>query len=264
MGPTVSIRQRLLGMRVDAGADTGTIAEMIVQWARGRRSGYVCPLTVGSLLQGSRDISFRRILNSADATPCVDRQLAWWLGQHRHYSAEPGQAFLIDLCTRAEALEISVGLYGLPGAARDRASAFLRDRFPALRVVSTLPDAITRPTLAQDMAITRALNASGPRLLLVCLGSPLEEEWMLNHKGRLHAVMVGASSLVPPRAVGGASNSGDAMAFAGSAGLVTRASGRLPRWESLRLAGRILREAWGRAQGQVGRAHLAGAGRIRR
>lgn len=264
MGPAVSIRQQLLGMRVDAGADTGTLVEMIVQWARGRRSGYVCPLTVGSLLQGSRDVSFRRIVNSADAAPCVDRQLAWWLGQLRSYPAEPGQAFLIDLCARAEALDVPVGLYGASGGARGRVLAFLRHRFPALRVVNALPDAVAKPTLAQDMAITRALNASGTRLLLVCMGSPMEEEWMLNHKGRLHAVMVGASSLVPRGIGDDVSHSGDRCASPGSAGIVTRASARLPRWESLRLAGRILHEAWGRAHVQVGRAHLAGAGRMRR
>jgi len=264
MGPAVCGRRRLLGMRVDAGADTRHLVETMMQWARARRSGYVCPLTVASLLEGSRSVSFRRIVNSADAAPCVDRQLAWWLegSQARRYPAAPGQALLLRLCARALALDVPIGLYAVPGEARDHVESFLRERLPGLRFVAAVPEPMAAPTLAQDAALTRLLNASGARLLLVNLGSPAEEEWMLNHKGRVHAVMVGTASLWPD----GFTAFGTAAAGrSGHPGFLARITACLPRQASLRLGWRILQAAWGRAQEQAaGRPHLGGPARLRR
>lgn len=266
MSPAEYGRRRLLGMRVDAGADTGKLVETMMQWARARRSAYVCPLTVSSLLEGSRSVSFRRIVNSADAAPCIDRQLAWWLegGHASRYPAEPGQAFLMRLCARALALDVPVGLYGLPGDARDRMLTLLRDRCSGLTIVTGVPEPILEPTVAQDAAVTRMLNASGARLVLVSLGSPAEEEWMLNHKGRVHAVMVGTTGLAANRADANGHRCTATTARLDRGGFFARVSTCLPRQELLRLGWRILQAAWGRAQEPAGRTHLGGPARLRR
>lgn len=262
MGPAVGGQRRLLGMRVDAGAETRHVVETLMQWARARRSAYVCPLTVASLLEGSRSVAFRRILNSADAAPCVDRQLAWWLerSEVNRYPTSPGQAFLLRLCTRALALDVPVGLYSFPGEQRDRLRGFLRERLPGLRFAA-LPEPIPDPTAAQDTALTRLLNASGARLLLVNLGSPGEEEWMLNHKGRVHAVMVGTSGL---SLAGFASRNAAAVTCSNRAGWLERMTAGLPRQASLRLGWRILQAAWSRAHEQAGRPQWVGPARLRR
>lgn len=272
MSPADRMRHQLLGMRVDAGADVSGLVETIVQWARGRRSAYVCPLTVKALLRGSRDMPFRRIVNSADAAPCVDRQLAWWLegGRLGKYPVDPGKAFLKHLVMRAQALEMPVGLYGAANGLRCELSAFLREHFPRLSIVALAPEVSAEFAQGQDMAATRAVNTYGVRLLLVCLGSPMEEQWMLNHKGRVHAVMVGASGLMIAGTDGRRFDShpgrtpATLAATAHHTARPSRASVWLPRWESLRLGWRILHEAWQKAQNEVERGPLTGAARLRR
>lgn len=269
MSPADRVRHRLLGMRVDAGADTSGLVETIMQWARGRRSGYVCPLTVKSLLRGSRDMTFRRVVNSADAAPCVDRQLAWWLegGRVDNYPIEPGRIFLKRLCMRAQTLDIPVGVYGTASAPRRELLTFIQDHFPSLPIVALVPEASSAPKRTQDIAVMRMFNTRGVRLLLVCLGTPMEEEWMLNHKGRVHAVMVGASALMTAGTYNSEFTSPRAP-FSGRSRVVGRSTPttvRLPQWESLRLGWRIVYEVWQKAQDKVDRAHLSsGSTRLRR
>jgi N-acetylglucosaminyldiphosphoundecaprenol N-acetyl-beta-D-mannosaminyltransferase len=49
-------------------------------------------------------------------------------------------------------------------------------------------------TPEEDETVTKEIRSSGARILFVGIGCPKQEKWMAAHKGRIPAVMLGASA----------------------------------------------------------------------
>ena len=47
---------------------------------------------------------------------------------------------------------------------------------------------------AEDMSIVQQISDSGARFLFVGLGCPKQEEWIIDHRGRIPAVMLGVGA----------------------------------------------------------------------
>jgi N-acetylglucosaminyldiphosphoundecaprenol N-acetyl-beta-D-mannosaminyltransferase len=64
-------------------------------------------------------------------------------------------------------------------------------KFPALKIVGMYSPPF-RPLTAQEVAedIER-INKSGAHLVMTGLGCPKEDRWMYQHRGKVHAVMLG-------------------------------------------------------------------------
>ncbi len=83
----------------------------------------------------------------------------------------------------------SVGVYilgGKPGVAVT-AAANLKEKYPALSVVGT-HDGYFNKTGEESLAVVDEINASGARLLLVCLGAPAQEIWIHDNRYKLTTV----------------------------------------------------------------------------
>ena len=81
------------------------------------------------------------------------------------------------------AQERGLGVFYLGGSARavERAEAWLSERWPRLRV------ALHHGYVEGDEGIVDRINEFAPDLLLVGLGMPTQERWILAHRARLHA-----------------------------------------------------------------------------
>jgi N-acetylglucosaminyldiphosphoundecaprenol N-acetyl-beta-D-mannosaminyltransferase len=66
--------------------------------------------------------------------------------------------------------------------------------FPTLNVVGLEAPPFRAITEQEDAESVERINASGAGLVFVGLGCPKQEHWMLAHRGRIHAVMLGVGA----------------------------------------------------------------------
>jgi N-acetylglucosaminyldiphosphoundecaprenol N-acetyl-beta-D-mannosaminyltransferase len=99
------------------------------------------------------------------------------------------------LLAAAEKAGISAGFYGGSPAALDALIGVVRLRHPNLNVAYAESPPFRTLTPEEDSAIVERIASSGVQLLFVGLGCPKQEHWIVEHLGRVHALMcaVGAA-----------------------------------------------------------------------
>jgi N-acetylglucosaminyldiphosphoundecaprenol N-acetyl-beta-D-mannosaminyltransferase len=73
----------------------------------------------------------------------------------------------------------------------------LEREFPNLKIAGMEPLPFSPLSLTEDAALIQKINQSGAGLVLVCLGCPKQEYWMLEHRNKIQAVMLGLGAVFP-------------------------------------------------------------------
>jgi len=129
--------------------------------------------------------------------------IAWMLhrlgftSQPRISGTKPMRAYLAQASQRAA----PIFLFGGTEEALAALQRNLRAEFPALVVAGSISPPFRPITPEEDEAMVAQINASGARTVWVGLGCPKQEKWMLAHRGRVQAVMLGVgrrSTSSPP------------------------------------------------------------------
>jgi N-acetylglucosaminyldiphosphoundecaprenol N-acetyl-beta-D-mannosaminyltransferase len=94
----------------------------------------------------------------------------------------------------AENRDIPVGFYGASQAVLDRLREVLNHQFPALRIAYMWSPPFRPLTPEEDAEAVAAINNSGARILFIGLNTPKQDFWMAQHRGRVHAVMLGVGA----------------------------------------------------------------------
>jgi N-acetylglucosaminyldiphosphoundecaprenol N-acetyl-beta-D-mannosaminyltransferase len=186
---------RVVGMRVDP-LTYGTAVRSVVAAAREARSSYVCVANVHMVMEAYDDPSFEQIVANALLVTPDGQPLVWALGALGNRGVERvyGPTLTLHVCAAAEREALPIALYGGTEQSLDSFTAFLAERYPALRVVCRIAPPFRPPTPDEDAADTRRLAESGARIVLVGIGCPKQERWMAAHKGRIPAVMLGVGA----------------------------------------------------------------------
>lgn len=168
----------------------------ITRWAENRESRYVCLCNVHSVVTTTRDIEFKVAVNNADMATPDGAPIAWALrrlgfpGQERIN----GPDLMMNYLAEAERLQQIVFFYGSTEETLTKLRAALARRFPRLRIGGTHAPPFRPLTLAEDEEAVEMINASGAQVVFVGLGCPKQEKWMAEHRGRIHAVMIGVGA----------------------------------------------------------------------
>jgi len=94
--------------------------------------------------------------------------------------------FIWDLAAQCEAHSFSLYLLGAAPGVAERAAARLRERYPALRVVGVMHGFFDRdPESTGNEEVIRRINAARPNVLVVGLGMPAQENWLIANWDRL-------------------------------------------------------------------------------
>jgi N-acetylglucosaminyldiphosphoundecaprenol N-acetyl-beta-D-mannosaminyltransferase len=192
----MSLTSRLvLGMRVDA-TSYEDASRRVVRWAREGRSGYVCVATVHMAMEAFDSAAFRQVVNGADLVTPDGRPLVWALRSLgvRGSSQVRGTDLTTHVVERATRENVPIGLYGGTPELLEAFVGVLRKRYPGVRVVCQIAPPFRPLTPEEDEAVTREIVASGARVLFVGIGCPKQERWMVAHKGRIPAVMLGVGA----------------------------------------------------------------------
>src|SRR5690606_414238 len=95
---------------------------------------------------------------------------------------------------RAQALELSIFLYGSTEATLALLRARLQRDFPRLRVAGTLAPPFRHLTLDEERQMIARIKDSGAQVVFVGLGCPKQELWMARQRPRIPAVLVGVGA----------------------------------------------------------------------
>jgi N-acetylglucosaminyldiphosphoundecaprenol N-acetyl-beta-D-mannosaminyltransferase len=194
--------QELLPMRSVLGVNvTATSYAEIVQkslrWAEEGQSRALFFGTVHMIMEAYDNPCYRQVLNAADVVNADGMPLVWALrvlgasGAQRVYGPDMTEALL----PAAEAADVSVGFYGGSQRVIDALVRTVCLRHPNLRIAFVESPPFRALTPEEDAATVERMIASGVRLLFVGLGCPKQERWVMDHVGRVPAVMfaVGAA-----------------------------------------------------------------------
>jgi N-acetylglucosaminyldiphosphoundecaprenol N-acetyl-beta-D-mannosaminyltransferase len=191
---TVASRN-VLGMRVDA-TSYEDASQRVVQWAHEGRSAYVCVASVHMVMEAFDTEAFRQVVNGADLITPDGRPLVWALKALgvKRASQVRGTDLTAHVIERAARENVPIGLYGGTSELLESFVRILKARFPEIRVVCKIAPPFRPLTDEEDEAVTQQIAASGSRIVFVGIGCPKQEKWMVAHKGRVPAVMLGVGA----------------------------------------------------------------------
>jgi N-acetylglucosaminyldiphosphoundecaprenol N-acetyl-beta-D-mannosaminyltransferase len=187
--------RHVLGMRVDATCYQDA-SRRVVQWARAGRSAYVCVGTVHMIMETFDSAAFRQMVNGADLVTPDGRPLVWALRSLGVKGAAQvrGTDLTAHVAELAARERVPIGLYGGTPELLDAFVRVLKSRYPEVRVACRIAPPFRPLTPEEDVAVTQEIIASGARILFIGIGCPKQERWMVAHKGRIPAVMLGVGA----------------------------------------------------------------------
>jgi N-acetylglucosaminyldiphosphoundecaprenol N-acetyl-beta-D-mannosaminyltransferase len=183
--------REVLGVRLNGVSYTDT-AERCVAWARLGESRAIVFANVHVIMEAHDDPSLHAQLNEADILNPDGMPLVWALRRFGHSDAERvyGPDATLVLLAAAEAADIPVGFYGGLPETMEMLVAEAHHRFPKLKIVYQYSPPFRPLDPQEDENVVRAIHASGLKMLFVGLGCPKQERWIIDHRGRVNAVML--------------------------------------------------------------------------
>jgi N-acetylglucosaminyldiphosphoundecaprenol N-acetyl-beta-D-mannosaminyltransferase len=168
----------------------------IVAWGTARESRYVCMCNVHSVVTTTQDAEFKIAVNNADMATPDGAPVAWALRKLGHSGQERinGPDLMLKYLAQAERLGQLVFFYGSTEATLASLRAAFVKKFPLLHIAGTYSPPFHSLSREDDARIVNMINASGAQVVFVGLGCPKQEKWMAEHRGRIHAVMVGVGA----------------------------------------------------------------------
>ncbi len=181
----------ILGVNV-AVSSYDKVVERCLAWAQARESRTLCFSTVHMIMEAVDDPAFLRRVNSIDIVNPDGMPLVWALGALGARSAQRvyGPDTTRLMLDAAEKAGISVGFYGGSQRVLDALVAVVRAKHPRLNVAFYESPPFRALTPGEDHAAVERITASGARLLFIGLGCPKQENWVVDHVGKVPAVML--------------------------------------------------------------------------
>lgn len=187
---------KILGVEVTPGSYE-SVANTTLAWAKRGESKAVCFTTVHMLMEAYDDPKFHALLNQMDIVNPDGMPVVWSLRAIGEANAGRvyGPDATVFLLQAAEKADIPVAFYGGSEQTMEALVAEVRRRYPQLKIVFTLSPPFRPLTAAEDEEITAQIVNSGARMVFVGLGCPKQEWWVMEHRGRIPAVLfaVGAA-----------------------------------------------------------------------
>jgi N-acetylglucosaminyldiphosphoundecaprenol N-acetyl-beta-D-mannosaminyltransferase len=168
----------------------------IVNWGAAHESRYVCICNVHSVVTTTRDVEFKIAVNNADMATPDGAPIAWALRQLGHPAQERinGPDLMLKYLAEAERLDQVVFFYGSTDATLAKLRTALATQFPRLHIGGVYSPPYRPLSREEDEKIIDIINRSAANVVFVGLGCPKQEKWMAEHRGRIHAVMVGVGA----------------------------------------------------------------------
>lgn len=170
--------------------------DSLAEWSSRKDSRVVCIVNAHSLALAREDAGYRQVIAESDMATPDGMPVVWMLRRlgAREQARIDGPELMWRYCAESARRGESVFLYGSTEDTLDLLRDRLETAFPGIRIAGAHSPPFRPLTEEEDAAIVRRINASGAGLVFVGLGCPRQERWMHEHRGRVHAVMVGVGA----------------------------------------------------------------------
>lgn len=171
-------------------------ASVIASWAADGRGRAVCAANVHMVMEAWDDTAFAALLEGADLIVCDGRPLVWacrlqGVGGALHTR---GSDLMEAVCSVAAQRGLRVGLYGGAPEVTETVRRVLLTRHHGLEESYCWSPPFRQLTDAEDAAAMAAIATAGVQILLVSLGCPKQERWMIAHRDQMTCVMLGVGA----------------------------------------------------------------------
>jgi N-acetylglucosaminyldiphosphoundecaprenol N-acetyl-beta-D-mannosaminyltransferase len=186
---------KLLGVRLD-NPTMHEASQRIVNLAEAGKPGQVCFVNADCFNIAASDTLYRRTLAAADmvlADGIGVRLAASAFGQKIRENIN-GTDMLPYLCETLQSSGKSIYLLGGKQGVAEDVVAWMRDRYPALRVAGLQHGYFSS---SEEPGVLEAVRRARPAVLLVAFGAPKQENWIAAHKRELGpTVAIGVGGLL--------------------------------------------------------------------
>ncbi|WP_223912179.1 WecB/TagA/CpsF family glycosyltransferase [Rhodoferax lithotrophicus] len=176
--------------------DWDTAVHRLVTKGQARQSAVVCICNVHMTVTANRHPALAHVLKHADMVTPDGAPVAWVLRRagYRDQQRINGPDLMWRYLAQAERLGQIVSFYGGTEATMDRLLAAMLHTFPMLKLGCMVIPPFRTLTVDEDLDYANRINRSGTNVLFVGLGCPKQEVWMGEHRGIVHAAMVGVGA----------------------------------------------------------------------
>lgn len=158
---------------------------------------YICIAPVSTLVDCQRDAEYRGIINGAGMTTPDGVPLVW-LGKLRgekNIDRTYGPDLMHALCDLSQQRGYRHYFFGGMQGKNGLLVEKLKARFPDLGIAGSYAPPLRSIGEMEENSILDQINEANPDVLWVGLGSPKQDYWMRNHRGRLDVpVMIGVGA----------------------------------------------------------------------
>jgi len=189
------VTRPLLGLNVAVSSYEAVIQQSL-HWASERQSRALFFSASHLIMESVDNPVFLRRLNESGTTFPDGMSLVWALRVLGESRAQQvcGPDSTAAMLAAAEAAGVPVGFYGGSQSTLDALISVVRLRHPNLQIPYVESPPFRALTPEEDQAVVERISASGARLLFVGLGCPKQEHWIIDHIGRIPAVMFGVGA----------------------------------------------------------------------
>jgi N-acetylglucosaminyldiphosphoundecaprenol N-acetyl-beta-D-mannosaminyltransferase len=148
------------------------------------------------LMEAHDSPDYMTVVNSGDLVTPDGMPLVWMLrlkgypDQQRVY----GPTLMLHVLEAAARDNVPVGFYGSSPEVMQSLLVRMQARFTNLKIAYSVSPPFHEISQEEDAEIVRQINASFVRILFVGLGCPKQEKWMVEHRGKVNAVMLGVGA----------------------------------------------------------------------
>ena len=167
------------------------------QWVPDSLDHYVVLRDVHGVMLARRDSCLHRAHETSDLVAPDGMPLVWAarLSGFSEISRVCGPDLLLAVCEHGLPLGWRHYFYGGPPGVAEMVAHELSERLPALRVAGTQSPPFRRLTPEEDDAACASIRAACPDFVWVGLGTPKQEIWMLEHRGKCGgAILLGVGA----------------------------------------------------------------------
>lgn len=192
------VKKRLLSIDVSSGSYNDFV-NAILKYATERVSSYVCVANVHMLVEAHNTPKFAEVVNQADIVTPDGMPLAQGFKYEYNLKQDrvDGMSLLPALLSECEKNNLSVYFYGGDQKVLNTAEAYIRERYPNLKIAGLHSPPFRQLTEVEKLEDEQRIRKSEANLIFVALGCPKQEMWMAEMKGKVPALMIGIGGALP-------------------------------------------------------------------
>ena len=176
--------------------DMKSTIDYVTENLKDLKGNYICVSNVHTTVMSFRDEEYRKIQNSA-AMALPDGQPLSIVSRRRGYAEAqrvPGPDLMPAILDLSQDKGYTHYFYGSTKSTLAQLKKEILTRYPKLRIAGMYSPPFRDLTREEDEEIVRRINDSGADFVWVALGAPKQEQWMYEHRNRVHGLMIGVGA----------------------------------------------------------------------